>query len=192
MQQNKFKNKFKNTLQTTQKEHPLNTDTETKQGPLIQSPCLIPLVGMYQCHKKLCLTCKHVNHSQKECKIKGKTYQLSSFFNCSTEFVVYCLICPCGLHYVGRTIRTLRKRFGEHRRLIEAGDDLHSVPLHFLKKLDHSFSGLRVWIIESISGALPLEERFKRLCQRETYWIYILNFLAPGGLIEGIEVSGLI
>lgn len=66
---------------------------------VIALPCLIPPVGMYQCHKKLCLTCKHVNHSQKKFTNKGKTYLRSKFFNRSIEFVVYCLICPCGLHY---------------------------------------------------------------------------------------------
>lgn len=35
---------------------------------------LIPLVGMFQCLKKLCLTCQFVEHDQKYFTAKGKTY----------------------------------------------------------------------------------------------------------------------
>lgn len=78
-------------------------------------PVLLPLVGMYQCHKALCKTCTFIQHGQKSFCTKGKTYPLNEFYNCSSDFVVYGLTCPCGLIYVGRTIRPVRQRFGEHR-----------------------------------------------------------------------------
>ncbi|CAH2274651.1 Hypothetical predicted protein, partial [Pelobates cultripes] len=33
-------------------------------------------------------------------------------------FVVYALKCPCGLLYVGETIRPVKERIGEHKRSI--------------------------------------------------------------------------
>lgn len=75
---------------------------------------LIPLVGMFQCKKIHCKTCSFVQHGKKSFVSKGKTYSLDQFYNCSSEFVVYGLKCPCGLIYVGRTICPLRQRFGQH------------------------------------------------------------------------------
>lgn len=69
---------------------------------------LIPLVGMYQCKKKLCPPCQFVKLGQKT----FHRYYIKEFYNWSTEYVVYCLACPCGLFHVVRTIRTLCKRFG--------------------------------------------------------------------------------
>lgn len=146
--------------------------------PFIQGLCLIPLEGMFQCRKTLCLTCKHVNHGQKDFSTKGKKYMITNFYNCSSEFVIYGLTCPCGLLYVGRTIRALRKRFGEHRRFVEKGEDKHSVPRHFKEHHSRSPEGLKVWVIEGIPSTLPPAERFSRLCQRETYWIYTLDSVA--------------
>lgn len=162
--------------------------TQPTSSPLT----LIPLRGMYQCKKPLCLTCQFIQHGQKTFTVKGKNYTLKEFYNCSTDFVIYCLTCPCGLIYVGRTIRALRARFGEHRRFIEKGRDHHSVPKHFLTHHGRSTAGLSVWVIESIPAKYPAAERYKRLCQQETYWIYSLGTLAPGGLNEDIEVHTLL
>ncbi|PIO39511.1 hypothetical protein AB205_0069860 [Aquarana catesbeiana] len=118
--------------------------------------------GMYQCRKPLSLTCAHVTHRQKDFHHKGKLYVIPDFFNCGSDYVVYCLTCPCGLLYVGRTIRPLRKRFGEHHNLVEKGIDKHSVPRHFKEHHGQTSSGLCVWVIESIPPTLPTAECYKR------------------------------
>lgn len=115
----------------------------------------------------------------------GKTYHLGEFYSCSPEFVIYCLTCPCGLLYVGRTVQTLRKRFGEHRRSIEEGAEL-TIPRHFKEFHQGSTKGLQVWVLESIPKSLPRAECTK--CERETFWIYTLDSLSPGGLNEEIEI----
>lgn len=56
---------------------------------------LIPLVGMFQCWKKLRKTCHFVQHGQKSFSTKGQTYILKDFYNCSSDYVVYGLTCPC-------------------------------------------------------------------------------------------------
>lgn len=156
-----------------------------KDDPL----CLIPLKGMYRCNKSLCKTCQFVNHGQKSFTHKDKLYLLDSFYNCSSDYVVYCLMCPCKMLYVGRTIRPLRRRFGKHRRLSHPNSTKHSVPRRFLEHHARSTVGLWVWVIESIPRGLSEAERFLRLCQCETFWILTLDTLAPNGLNEELEVN---
>lgn len=132
---------------------------------------------------------KFVQHGQKSFSTKGKTYPIKEFPNCSSDHVVYCLTCPCGFLYVGRTIHPLRQRFGKHRWFIEQGCDEHHVPRHFLTEHQKSTKGLKVWVIKAISGGLPAVELFKRLCQRETFWI---NSLSPGGLNEELDAYTLL
>lgn len=149
---------------------------------------LIPLLGMFQCKKALCLTCQNVTHGKKSFTHNGKTFTFNSFYNCSTSYVVYCISCPCGLLYVGRTIRALRARFGEHRRAVEVANPKYSVARHFETHHQKNTTDLNVWIVEAISEKFTPAERFQRLCKQETYWIYSLNTLTPHGLNEEIEV----
>lgn len=153
---------------------------------------LIPLLGMYRCKKALCLTCPHVTHGQKSFYTNGNQYILKSFFNCSTTYVIYCISCPCGLLYVGRTIRTLRARFGEHRRAVQANNPLYSTARHFTTHHQQNIADLNVWVIESIPDQFTPAERFQRLCRQETFWIFTLNSLAPNGLNEDIEINTVI
>lgn len=77
-----------------------------------------------------------------------------STYNCSSEFVIYCLSCPCSLLYIGRTIYTLRKRFGEHKRSIEECKEL-MIPRHFTEFHQCSPKGLQVWVAETIPNPPP-------------------------------------
>lgn len=72
-------------------------------------PIILAITGMYQCRKPLCKTCQFVQHGQKEFRVKGKTYPIKEIHTCSSDYIIYSLTCPCGLFYVGQTIRTLRK-----------------------------------------------------------------------------------
>lgn len=107
---------------------------------------------------------------------KEKTFKFEKFYNCSSDHVVYCLGYPWNLLYIGQTIHPLRERFGEHRRWVEEVKDKHSTPWHFAK----SSVGLEVWVIEQI---------LRNLSEAETFWIYSLDTLSPGGLNEELKVS---
>ena len=72
---------------------------------------------------------------------------------------------------------------------MEAGCDEHSVPRHFLECHQKSTNDLKVWVIEQISNKHTEAERFHRLCERETFWIYSLDALRPGGMNEELEIS---
>lgn len=49
-----------------------------------------------------------------------------------------------------------------------------------------------MWVIESIPRNLSEAEHISRLCERETFWIYTLDTLAPNGLSEELEVNTII
>lgn len=130
----------------------------SKKSFISKQLTLIPLVGMYRCNKALCLTCSHVTHSRKTFSTNGNHYTLKSF-NCSMTYVIYCITCPCGLLYVGRTIRTLRARFGEHRRAVQANNPLYSTARHFNTHHQQNISDLNVWVIETIPDHFTPAER---------------------------------
>ena len=91
--------------------------------------------------------------------------------------MVYGIICPCGLLYVGCTIRPLRVRFGEHKcSIINNKQDVmvkdaeknkiksknkynYSVPRHF-KDHHHNRSpaGMKVFGIKAIIMTLVIAE----------------------------------
>lgn len=69
-----------------------------------------------------------------------KIYLSNDFINCRTRDVVYALICPCKIIYVGQTTQELRKRVQQHlsfinlaKRDMECGKVLTSVAKHFLQ-----------------------------------------------------------
>lgn len=144
---------------------------------------------MYRGNKPLCKTCNFLKHGQKSFTHKQKIYYLDNFNNCSIDYVVYCLICPCKLLYFGRTVRPPRQHFGKHHRFVEISCDKHSMPCHFLKHHSQSTTGLSVWVIKAIPRSLSKAERFSRLCKRETLWIYTL---VPNGLNQVLEVNTII
>ena len=156
-------------------------------------PVLFNMVGFNKCKQSRCKACAFMQHGKSSfTSVAGHTYNIKQFISCGTQFVVYGLRCPCGLIYVGRTVRAMRTRFGEHRRFIEQKKDKHSVPRHFCKAHGGDTAGLELFGIEAISMTLPEGERFAILCKQETFWIFTLGSMSPGGLNEELEVNTII
>lgn len=156
--------------------------------------------GNYKCGVKNCGSCIFMLHRKREfVGLDGRIFKIKQFINCGTNYVVYALICPCGLLYVGRTIRPLRVRFGEHKNnILCIGDpnrtqrNNYSVPRHFREHHNADPSGLKLFGIEAIKKNHDEGVRFQTLCRRETFWIFSLGSLAPGGLNEDLEVHGVV
>lgn len=128
--------------------------------------------GIFQC-KRWCLTCQFIYHRKQSLSDKGQVFTFRQFITCSSVFVIYVLRCPFGLLYVGRTIRTLRKRVGEHRLFIHGGCDKQSVPRHYLLHHYKDIKCLKVMVIEYIfDKTLTTNEKFALLCKREAVWIF--------------------
>lgn len=116
--------------------------------------------------------CKHFTHPH-----SGKELAIRGTITCSTTFAVYLIKYPCGLAYVGKMNRALRKRISEHRSDIRCGDERNPVAAHF-KKSRHSMSSFRYSGIEKVEKPLRGGDHNCLLLQREAYYIYTLNTMA--------------
>ena len=143
--------------------------------------------GNYKCSN--CAQCGYTTkcksfthpHSGKEITIRGT-------ITCSTNFVVYLIKCPCGLAYVGKTNRALRTRISEHRSSIRCGDIRNPVAVHF-NQHGHNISSFRYWGIEKVTRPPRGGDHNRILLQREAYYIYMLNTMAPHGLNEEFDIK---
>ncbi|CAH2329953.1 Hypothetical predicted protein, partial [Pelobates cultripes] len=143
-----------------------------------------------------CLNCSHCSSVIKgEYFVhprSGKKFFVKDFYTCNSDFVVYILKCPCGLLYVGETIRPVKERIGEHKRSIRAAlqhDAVEApVPRHF-KTCGHNVNQLRFQVIDRIPPLRRGGDRQKLLLQRETKWISTLETLSPLGLNEDYDLK---
>lgn len=119
-------------------------------------------------------------------------FHIKSFITCSTTHVVYLLTCPCGLHYVGRTVRSLKVRLGEHIGNIRRGFLGHPVSKHYLDKHKKDPSGTLFMGIDKLK--LPWRGGSKRraISKLEMEWIYKIRSLRPLGLNVDIELNAFI
>ena len=118
----------------------------------------------------------------------GKKYPVKGRISCKTKYVVYLLKCPCGLCYVGKTIRELKTRFSEHKSAIRNNDEKSSVARHF-NAVGHDVCTLRFQGLEVVNPSKRGGDRGKSLLKREAYWIHTLQTECPRGLNEELLLS---
>ncbi|CAJ0920813.1 unnamed protein product [Ranitomeya imitator] len=139
-----------------------------------------------------CLSCACCSNIIKGDKIthphSGKYYNIKGFYTCDTNYVVYLLKCPCGLLYVGETTQHLRDRIASHKSTIRCKKTWLPVPHHFVSA-NHNVSQLRVQVIEQVERPRRGGNHIKQLKEREAYWIYTLQTLAPGGLNRELDLT---
>lgn len=158
----------------------------------------------FKCGVRNCGACAFMSQRKKEViGSDGHTHKISQFINCGTSYLVYGLVCPRGLLYVGRTIRPLRTRFSEHKCNIINSNSYdqsmknkkghnYSVPRHFKECHDGNPTGLKVFGTEAIKKDNDTGRRFQRLCRQASFWIFTLGSMAPVGMNEDLEVHGAI
>ncbi|OCT90662.1 hypothetical protein XELAEV_18019279mg [Xenopus laevis] len=109
------------------------------------------------------------------------------YHTCMSTNVIYLLKCPCGSAYVGKTNRMVRVRLNEHRSAIRnVKAKPTSVSRHWAE-YNHTISQLRWMVLEEV--VLKSGNVDQKPLQRETYWIWKLNTLAPRGLNEAINYT---
>lgn len=145
-----------------------------------------------------------MSHHKKEVMgSDGHDHRIGQFINCGTSYLVYGIICPCGLLDVGRTTLSLRVRLVRlHKCSIINGNvyDHHmknkrhnySVPRHFKDCHNGNPTGLQVFGIEAIKKDDDVGRRFQTLCKREIVWILTLGPLSPAEMNEDLEVHGVV
>lgn len=96
----------------------------------------------------------------------GKTYSIKSSTSCGSSYVVYLIRCPCGLIYVGKTIRPFRVHMGEHRSRLCCGRTETPIVQHGLDR-GHVFSDLRCFCIDQNRFDFGCSDAAKLLGHRE-------------------------
>ena len=135
------------------------------------------------CKNKRCLTCKFslLLDTKIYSNVNSKTFvsSLSQPSSCNTKNIVYLITCSlCNIQYVGITSQTLRDRLNGHRCKIKENLLKTNIVTHF-NLPNHSFSNLKIQILETV------EEGFS-LTERELFWIKQLQTIFPFGLNDNI------
>lgn len=100
--------------------------------------------------------------------------------------VIYALKCPCGLLYVGETSRPVKQRITEHNNNIRLAKVRNPVAAHFVE-MRHQVAQLTFLILEVVEKPNRGGNRLRNLNQREAWWIYRLDTLAPKGMNEELN-----
>ena len=76
--------------------------------------------GIKKCSDKRCKVCPYIKETNHIIfKNKNEEFQISFPFTCTTQNLIYCMICHgCGEQYIGETGDTLRHRLTVHRQQI--------------------------------------------------------------------------
>lgn len=119
--------------------------------------------------------------------ITGKGVKLRHTSDCNTKNVVYCLKCPCGKAYVGKTERKFKSRLTEHKSTIRNKNLTSSVATHWIENR-HTISQLRAQIIEIVHPKEAIDIK-SRLLQREVFWIDFLCSQTPRGLNDRVDLN---
>ncbi|CAJ0929938.1 unnamed protein product [Ranitomeya imitator] len=124
-------------------------------------------------------------------------HPLRAYINCRSRDVIYALICPCRMVYVGQTTQELRKRAQKHLSTVHlAASDLRKdrvltpVAEHFLAKHGGSSANLQVVGLQKLTPNERGGDKRKLLLQIESRWIFKLQTVAPSGLNEELLFTG--
>ncbi|CAJ0927124.1 unnamed protein product [Ranitomeya imitator] len=79
----------------------------------------------------------------------GKKIYLKERYTCLSSYVVYMIVCPCGLAYVGETTTAVKVRISKHKSTIRTGLTDLPIPKHFVD-MRHSVNQLRFRVIDSV------------------------------------------
>lgn len=140
-----------------------------------------PCLGCVNC--KLILKGSSFEHPQTK-----KIYQLKHYLTCNSEWVIYVLICPCSLLYVGETTCTLKTRINGHRYSIRKRRLDLPVAKHYTET-GHSEWDMKIIIIDTVAQPQRGGDRLMILKKLELKWIYLLDTLRPKGLNAEFKVS---
>lgn len=140
-------------------------------------------IGCFKCGH--CKACTYIPTIKEFVNPKdGTMIQLKSFYNCSSEGVIYAAKCPCPKLYVGKTIRQLRRRVLEHIGDIALNRE-RTLARHMRQVHNKEPYQLRFWVIEQPKLGARKGNLDQYLLKTEARWIFRLNSRTPSGLNEG-------
>ncbi|XP_075442459.1 uncharacterized protein LOC142487291 [Ascaphus truei] len=151
--------------------------------------------GFFKC--KNCSACRYMCQTDVFTDFnKTKKFKIKDCLECKSKGVIYCIMCPCGLPYIGMITRELRFRILEHVRNIKnASKDLQafkkitSVARHFHLTHASDFTLLQAFAIEKVSLGLRGGDLERALLRRESRWIVQMDSMMPRGLNDYLGFS---
>ena len=153
--------------------------------------------GTQPCKRKNCMTCPSIStmsvHSINGRNIKPRPG------SCTSYNVIYALHCTvCNMYYIGRIVRKLGDRFGEHRRkfyqlvknpgiLVDQDDDEFSPGVHISDchsaKTPEAFNEMyRVFIVDLCSPQTLEVREHKFIHELKTLKPFGINSVSPFGM----------
>lgn len=151
-------------VKTEMKTHTGKTQTFIRPRKTGCYPCL----GCVNC--KMILKGEFFEHSDTKRK-----YQLKHFLTCNSEWVIYVIICPCSLLYVGETTCTLKTRLNGHRYSIRKKRQDLPVSKHFYE-VGHNEWDMKVIAVDFVPQPPRGGDRLMMLKKRELQWILNAEF----------------
>ncbi|XP_063775638.1 uncharacterized protein LOC134911273 [Pseudophryne corroboree] len=149
--------------------------------------------GCYRCTG--CTTCSFMEYGDSFAHPhSGERIAIRHILTCSSTYVVYIIRCPCGLLYVGKTMRQFKEHMALHRssirQALEGGKSGTNQPVarHF-QALNHGLATLRYKIIDTVPKRLRGGDRGKALLQKEAQWIHRFNTITTKGLNEHLPLN---
>lgn len=146
--------------------------------------------GNFKCGTRGCNYCRYIKKGEQvgSCT-NGRTFNISSFINCKTRFLVYLITWDvCQIQYVGRTTRRLKDRLYDHLFDTEKNKSTnvanHWNSVHFKDTSSLSVQGIEKTVTPARGG-----DKFRMLCKRKVFWIFSLHTRIPFGLNFGWDVS---
>ena len=133
--------------------------------------------GTEPCNHRNCLTCPMISDKPVH-KINGRSITTRAG-SCVTYNIIYALHCTlCDKYYIGRTVRKLQERVGEHRRnFYRVVENLDAILANNLHREDDEFSpGLHL-IDEHIDSSGNNKSAFNNI-----YRAFILDVCSPKSL----------
>lgn len=147
-------------LETTNKCKTINSNPKNKK------------IGCFKCSNAKCKCCTSISdntHHFSSYHTK-ETFLIHFYADCGSSFLIYLIVCKCGLQYVGRTSQTLRTRLNNHRHNITKGFTKHSLSHHASTHHECRMEDFCITVIEKISE--NVNNRLDLLAKCEMYWIF--------------------
>lgn len=100
-----------------------------------------------------CLSCVNCNYMQKGENfihpMTGISFRINHFYTCNSTYVVYALICPCKIIYIGETKYDIKTRITQHRYSIRKKRHDLQVPKHYCE-YNHQERDLKFMMLDQI------------------------------------------
>lgn len=137
-----------------------------------------------------CNNCVHCNNVMQQDFVThprtGEKTKLKFTADCNSNFVLYCIKCPCGLMYIGKTERKLKIRIGEHKSMIRNKNMKSNLAAHWITH-NHNISQVRFMAVEKIEKREGTDSQ-KLLSQREVMLIKKFQTVEPMGLNDKLDL----